>query len=161
MKNSNRRSNSPVTSELTNAAWSLIKSWLKQLRADTRGTALVEAAFALPLMIVLIMGGISYGSWFMSAHSVQQAANEAARAVVGSIDDEDRTAIVADVVADGILSSGVVQSDAIRVETEMVGNLFTVRISYDISESLLLSTSLIPMPEGPIVRSASVRLSSI
>ena len=45
-----------------------------------RGSVLVEAAFALPLMIILLLGILLYGGWLMTAHSLQQAANDAARA---------------------------------------------------------------------------------
>ncbi len=132
-----------------------------RLLGEERGAVLIEAAFGLPIVILLLLGSVSYGVWFMAAHSVQQAANEAARAVIAGIDAEDREAIVADVVADGVLSAGTVDASKVTVDTELVGNVFTVSVSYDISDSLLLSTSIVPLPQGPITREARVRLSSI
>ena len=131
------------------------------LRRDERGAVLIEAAFVLPIIIFLLLGSISYGVWFMAAHSVQQAANEGARAVLAGIDDEDREAIVEDVVFDGVLTAGTVDVDKITVDTSLEGNVYTVSVSYDISESLLMSSSLVPLPQGPITREASVHLSTI
>lgn len=136
-------------------------SFFHRLHSDDRGAVLIEAAFVLPLVIILLLGSVSYGVWFMAAHSVQQAANEGARAVLAGIDAEDREAIVAEVVSEGVLSAGTVDASKVTVETELEGNVYTVSVSYDISDSLLRSTSLIPLPEGPITRQARVRLSSI
>ena len=134
---------------------------IRGLLADTNGSTIVEAAIALPVMIMLLLGAISYGIWFMAAHSVQQAANEGARAALAAIDNAERIAIVNEVVETGVLASGTVNPDGVSVQTTRSGNLFVVRVSYNMNEDLLLATSMIPLPEGPIVRSASVRLSSI
>ena len=138
-----------------------IQSRRAELCADERGTAIVEAAFALPLMIALLLGAISYGTWFMSAHSIQQAVNDAARASLAGMDQAEREEIVVDVVQDGVLAAGTVDLDNVLIQTELSGNLFTVRAIYNPSDNLLLANSLIPLPQGNIVRTASVRLTSI
>lgn len=134
---------------------------IRRLIGEERGAVLVEAAFVLPIVIVLLFGSISYGVWFMAAHSVQQAANEAARAVIAGINTADREAIVQDVVAEGVLSVGTVNPENVTVETSLEGNVYTVSVSYDISDSLLMTSSIVPIPQGPITRQARVRLSSI
>lgn len=128
---------------------------------DEHGSTIVEAAVALPLMIFLLLGAISYGIWFMAAHSVQQAANEGARAALAALDAGERAQIVDDVVENGVLSVGTIDPDHLLVETDLTQNLFTVTLTYDPSQHVLLNSSLIPMPQGPIRRVASVRLSSI
>lgn len=143
------------------ASFTSPRSFARKLRRDQRGAVMVEAAFVLPLIVLLLLGAVSYGIWFMAAHSVQQAANEAARAVIAGIDAEDREAIVEDVVADGVLTAGTVDASKVSVDTTLEGNVYTVSVSYDISDSLLLSTSIVPLPQGPITRQARVRLSSI
>lgn len=47
---------------------------------EERGGAIVEMALVLPLLLALLMGVLLYGQYFMLAHSVQQAANDGARA---------------------------------------------------------------------------------
>lgn len=133
----------------------------RRMLADDSGSTIVEAAIALPLMIFLLLGAISYGIWFMAAHSLQQAANEGARAALAALDQSERAEIVSDVVETGVLSAGTINPDHLQVETSLDRNLFTVTLTYDASQSALLSASLIPMPRGPIQRVASVRLSTI
>lgn len=132
----------------------------ERLRKDESGSTLVEAAIVLPMIIVLLIGAISYGIWFMAAHSVQQAANEGARAALGALDQAERSAIVEGVVSDGVLSSGTVNPEHVQVSTDLDDNLFTVTVTYDSTHSALLANSLVPMPESPIRRTASVRLNS-
>ena len=138
-----------------------LKQRLLCFRRDERGTALVEAAICIPLVIVLMIGALSYGMWFMAAHSVQQAANEAARASLAALDAEDRAAIVEHTIEEGVLHRGTVRAEHVSWDTSLDGSRFTVSVSYDIAKNPLLTSSLVPMPEGAIVRSASVHLNSI
>ena len=48
-----------------------------------------------------LLGAVSYGLWFMAAHSVQQAASEGARSVLAGLNAEDHDAIVGDLVESG------------------------------------------------------------
>lgn len=122
---------------------------------------LVEAAITLPLLIMILLGVVTYGLWFMSAHSIQQAANEGARAALAAIDDDEREAIVRQTVADGVVSVGTVNPQLVSVETRLDQNLFTVSVSYDASRDTLFTMSLIPMPDSSITRTARVRLTSL
>ena len=63
------------------------------LLADKAGAVLVEVALTFPILIVLILGILSYGSWLMAAHTVQQAANEAARAALAGISSSERRSL--------------------------------------------------------------------
>ncbi|HSI16265.1 MAG TPA: TadE family protein, partial [Sphingomonas sp.] len=56
------------------------RSLAARLAVDLRGVAVVEMAIVLPVLLVILMGIVTYGSWFLTAHSVQQVANDAARA---------------------------------------------------------------------------------
>src|SRR3546814_13935692 len=58
-----------------------------------RAAAMVEMALVLPLFLALAMGILVYGRYFMLAHSVQQAANDGARAAITGPDPEDRRGI--------------------------------------------------------------------
>ena len=136
-------------------------AFARRLQADSSGSTIVEAAIALPIMIMLLLGVISYGIWFMAAHSLQQAANDGARASLAAMDQAERVTIVNDVVKAGVLASGTVNYSKITVQTSLVGSQFIVRLSYDPSDRLLLARGMVPLPAGPIIRTASVRLSSL
>jgi Flp pilus assembly protein TadG len=134
---------------------------LRLMLRDQRGSTIVEAAIALPLMIVLLMGAISYGMWFMSAHSLQEAANEGARAAMAGLDADEREAIVADTVTSGVLSAGTIAVEGLDIVTRQEGNLLVVELTYDASSNVMLRNPLVPLPSATIVRRAAVHLSTI
>ena len=58
-------------------------------RAKERGAALVEAAFVLPLLILLVLGGVEFGFMINRGTLVNNAAREGAReAIFGSTEAE-------------------------------------------------------------------------
>src|SRR3546814_11666609 len=61
------------------SARSLSAAANRLLRSE-RAAAVVEMALVLPLFVALAMGILVYGQYFLLAHSVQQAANDGARA---------------------------------------------------------------------------------
>jgi Flp pilus assembly protein TadG len=134
---------------------------LHPLLRDQRGSTIVEAAIALPLMIVMLMGAISYGMWFMSAHSLQEAANEGARAAMAGLDADERETIVTDTVTSGVLSAGTIAVEGLDIVTRQEGNLLVVELTYDASSNVMLRNPLVPLPSATIVRRAAVHLSTI
>ena len=56
------------------------------LAREERGAAIVEMALVLPLLLALLMGMLVYGQYFMLAHSVQQAANDARQALLTALE---------------------------------------------------------------------------
>jgi Flp pilus assembly protein TadG len=134
---------------------------LRPLLRDQRGSTIVEAAIALPLMIVMLMGAISYGMWFMSAHSLQEAANEGARAAMAGLDADERETIVTDTVTSGVLSAGTIAVEGLDIVTRQEGNLLVVELTYDASSNAMLRNPLVPLPSATIVRRAAVHLSTI
>jgi len=53
---------------------------VRRLRRDQSGATAVEFAFLAPVLILILMGITGYGGYFWMSHSVQQLANDAARA---------------------------------------------------------------------------------
>src|SRR3546814_8800606 len=76
-----------------------------------RAAAMVEMALVLPLFIALAMGILVYGRYFMLAHSVQQAANDGARAAITGLDADDRLGIAIRAVDRSLASVAGVTSD--------------------------------------------------
>src|SRR3546814_15097933 len=61
------------------------------LKTDRRGAVIVEMALVLPLLVTLLLGLVCYGQYFLIAHSVQQIANDAARATIGGLTSDERS----------------------------------------------------------------------
>ena len=128
------------------------------LSHDRRGSVLVEAAFALPLLIALLFGILIYGSWFMTAHNIQQAANEAARGALAGLDNMERQTLVDQAVARSLAGSTLVDRRLLHVTTSMVGGYYSVRLTYDLKAAPFFAASPIPLPTTSIQREAIIKV---
>lgn len=130
----------------------------RELAADTRAAVLVEAAFALPILIMLLLGVVTWSGWFMAAHSLQEVANEAARASVAGMDAAERQQIVEATVDKSVLQTGTLQPELVQISTGLSDEYFRVTLNYDLTKSRIFRNSLIPLPGDSIKRDALVRL---
>lgn len=129
---------------------------LRHLAADRSGAVLIEAAFALSLLLVMLVGIVTYGLWLMTANSLQQVANEAARSALGAMSAAERQELVDRSIAGSLLQSGAIAADRVTVSTRHDGGFFTVTLSYDTAGDGLFATTLVPLPSDTIVRSAGI-----
>lgn len=128
------------------------------IRRDQRGGILVEAAFAIPLLVSLLCGILVYASWFMTAHSLQQAANEAARASVAGLNATERRTLVDASVTSSSANSLFNGATPITVATTENAGYYEVRLRYDLTRIPVFSATPIPLPEPVLERSAIVRI---
>lgn len=125
---------------------------------DGRGSALVEAAFALPLLIAMLLGILVYGSWFMAAHMIQQAANDAARSALAGLSETERRALVDQSVAASLGGSTLLSSARLHTATSFANGYYSVRLSYDLRTDPLFAAVPLPTPAPEITREAVVRM---
>lgn len=133
----------------------------QRLASERRGAVLVEAAFTLPVLILLLLGVLTWGGWFMAAHSLQEVANDAARASVAGLDALERRQIVEATVAKSVLNTGTLDPDLVTVTTGVDGDFYRVTLTYDLSKSQIFQNSLVPLPGDTINRNAIVQLSGV
>lgn len=130
---------------------------LRKLISDRRGAALVEAALALPVMAVLMVGMLAYGQYFLLAHAVQQFANDAARATVAGLTPTERRSLVSQSVSASVAGTGTLVGDRLTWQVSEAAPWTTVRLRYDAGDAALIRNALVPMPSPVIERSAVVR----
>lgn len=130
---------------------------LHRLRRDCTGSVLIEAAFALPLLIALLFAILAYGSWFMTAHSLQQAANNAARVSVAGLTTAERRALVDQSVEASRSTFPNPGAVAIAVSVSEGGGYYTVALSCDLASMPLFAATPFPLPSKTLQRSAVVR----
>ncbi|WP_267435672.1 TadE/TadG family type IV pilus assembly protein [Sphingomonas sp. GM_Shp_1] len=116
------------------------------LPPDHRGVAVAELALTLPVLLALLMGIVGFGDYFLTAHLVQQAANDAARASLAGIDAAERKSIATDTALRVLDATSVLRRDRGQVDTSEADNLITVSIRYDASADPLLNLPFVPMP---------------
>lgn len=131
------------------------------LARDQRGAAIVEFAFVLPVLVVLLFGLLTYGQYFLLAHSAQQLANDAARATVAGLDSAERLTIAQGVVAREKAALPEVASTSVSASVSEAADLVTVSVRVDASRLALFRARIFPLPEAQIERRAVVRAGGI
>lgn len=122
---------------------------------------LVEAAFALPLLALLLTSILGYGCWFMTAHSLQQAANDAARAAVAGLDAGERRALVDQSVAAARSAFPVQGAETITATTSEHGGFYRVTLRFRLANAAVFAALPVALPGVELERSAVVRLTAL
>lgn len=126
---------------------------------ERSGAAALEFAIVGPMMVVMLLGICGYGGYFWISHSVQQLANDSARAAMGGLNVAERTALANASLADGVSHYVWLKGPRAKATVTSQANSMTVLISYDASDTPFWSMKgLVPMPSTTINRSATVRL---
>ena len=124
------------------------------LAREERGAAIVEMALVLPLLLAMLMGMLVYGQYFMLAHSVQQAANDGARAAIVGLDAADRRAVATRAVARSLQAVSGAHSVAVSETSEAI----TVAVTFTAPEDSFLRSALVPSPTNVIRSRATFEL---
>ena len=125
---------------------------------DEDGSALIETAIALPILSVLLSGIVSYAMYFMSAHSLQSAANEGARASIAGLTASEREDLVTKAIGQSLAQATLVKAASVKTTTSAGGAYYTVKLSYDAKDHVVFKAALVPMPNPTIERFAVVEL---
>jgi Flp pilus assembly protein TadG len=126
---------------------------------NDNGTAAIEFAVLCPLLSLMMFGIVAYGGWFWISHSVQQLANDAARAAVGGLSVSERQSLAqSTLAAEAPTYPSLTPALASLTESE-TGQTVTVSVAYDASGSPFWALrSLVPMPASTIVRQATIQV---
>ena len=126
-----------------------------RLVSERRGTAIVEFAVLLPVLIALLMGMICYGLYFGAAHSVQQLSADAARHSIAGETLAERQTMVTTYVNTHGPSYFLVRPERLSEvsATSQAGGRLRVRISYNATWLPIFGFSkLVPLPPATITR---------
>ncbi len=133
---------------------------LSRIGPDTGGAVLIEAAAALSILIVLLAGIVTYGLWLTAAATLQQVANEAARATLGALDADERDHLAHRAIVHSLLRGRLIDAEKVAIDTSAGDGFYTVTLTYDTSAAALFSNSIVPLPDAAITRTASVEISA-
>lgn len=130
----------------------------RRILTDDSGATAVEFALVLPILIALLCGIMAYGGYFWMAHSVQQLANDSARAAMAGLDASERETLARGALNDGLSAYGF--SPALtKLVIDQASDRLKVDVVYDASKSVFFTfKDIAPMPKSVIRRSASSRL---
>jgi Flp pilus assembly protein TadG len=74
--------------------------------SDRSGASVVEFALISPLFLLMLAGIVDYGSYFSTAHGVQQMVNDAARTAIAGSTAADKYAFLSKGTADLSITEG-------------------------------------------------------
>ncbi len=130
-----------------------------RLWGDEEGGLAVEFALLAPVLLAILLGVCAYGGYFWMSHSVQQLANDAARAAVGGLDATERQSLAQQVVTSEALSYPSLDITRAHVNLVDTTTQLTVNVAYDASGSPFWAASgLVPMPSTTLTRTATIKL---
>ena len=123
------------------------------------GAVALEFAIIGPILILLLLGILVYGGYFLLAHSVQQLANDAARAALGGLSDTERQQLASNCLASELHTYGFLNPKLVQLAYADQSQVMTVNLAYDASGSPVFALSgVVPMPPTTIAKTASVQL---
>ncbi|MFN3463776.1 MAG: TadE/TadG family type IV pilus assembly protein [Terricaulis sp.] len=125
--------------------------------SDRSGGAAVEFAIVGPVLFLLMTGIFTYGGYFLTAHTIQQLANDAARASIAGLDDEERLTLARETMLAGIANQSFMRGELSRLELRREGATISLAVTYDASEDVYWAfQTLIPAPPSTISRNATI-----
>lgn len=126
---------------------------------NRKGSAAIEFAFIAPALLAFMMGTVSYGSYFWMASSLQQLANDAARAAIAGLTDTERQTLAQNTLNTEIVNYGMLSANLATVNYQPNGESFSISISYNAANApFWVAANFVPMPSTTIVRTAAVKL---
>ena len=123
------------------------------------GSIAVEFAVLCPILTVMLLGIMAYGGCFWISHSVQQLANDAARAAVGGLSTAERQSLAQSTLTTEAPTYPNLTAALTSLTESESGQTVTVAVAYDASTSPFWALrTLVPMPSSTIVRQATIQL---
>lgn len=132
-----------------------VRGW----QGDQAGSSAVEFALVAPMLLALLFGIVCYGGYYWAAHSVQQLANDSARAAIAGLNPGERDALAQASLTASLAHYPAISPERTSVTVDHGGDLLAVRVAFDASDSFFyVFGNLIPMPPSTITRKAAIRL---
>lgn len=125
-----------------------------RLLRSERAAAIVEMTLVLPLFLTLVIGILIYGQYFQLAHTVQQAANDGARAAIVGLDATDRQAIAIRAVDRSMATLGGYSPASRSIAVSETKQAVTVALTYNVPAKHFLRSSFVPSP-GHVIRASA------
>lgn len=127
-------------------------------RKTREGAAAVEFALVGPILILLLIGIVVYGGWFLTAQTVQALASEGARAAVGGLNAAEREGLARNEVTSGVRGMAL-NPERTQVQVVEDGGRLRIVVAYDVSDSpLMLMGGMLPRPPAIIRRAAVIQV---
>ena len=127
--------------------------------ADQSGAAAVEFAIVGPMLVVLLIGILTYGGYFWISHTLQQLANDAARVAIGGLTQTERQQLASQAMNSELTDYPFIKAQDLQATVTGDDQMLSVAVAYDATKApFWVFKGLVPLPSSTITRSATVRL---
>ncbi len=137
------------------------RGWIRARPAsflrDTRGAAIIEFALLAPLLLMILLGILGYGQYFLLAHNAQQIANDSARATLAGMNAAERVSLANAAMTRELALLPEIRPGTVRLIVEEAPPVLTVRVRLDAGAIGLFHVGLLPMPDPVIERRAVIQ----
>jgi Flp pilus assembly protein TadG len=113
-----------------------------RLRRDSRAIAALEFAIVAPVLLLMLIGMVCLGLYFVYTHELQEISSSAARASVAGLNEAERDSLAKQFVSDAIANSALFQAADLTVSTGTSGTPATY---YEVTLAYNLKDTPIPM----------------
>lgn len=131
----------------------------KPVRGAESGAVAVEFAILGPVFILVMAGILVWGQFLWVAHTVQQLANDSARAALAGLDPAERESLARATLTAEVADYANLRPSSAVMKVENTPDRITVSVSYDTTSIAIQAFSgLLPSPPKQVVKQATVRL---
>jgi len=131
----------------------------KPRRGAESGAVAVEFAILGPAFLIMLVGTMVWGQYFWISHTVQQLANDSARAALAGLDASERETLARTTLSNEVADYANLRPAAAALTLVDHGDRMTVSVSYDTTGATFWAfAGLVPSPPKTVLRQATVRL---
>jgi Flp pilus assembly protein TadG len=125
-----------------------------------RGVAALEFALVAPLLLLMLLGMVCLGLYFVYLHELQELASSAARASVAGLSATERNTLAQQYIASALANSPLLLAADLTVTTSTSGSpatLYAVTLTYTLKDSPIPPlAALINLNDAQISRTSTI-----
>ena len=129
-------------------------------RRGSKAVAALEFALVAPILLLMMLGMICFGFYFLYLHEVQELTASAARASVAGLSATERDTLARQYVATALANSNLLSAPDLTVATATSGTpatLYAVTITYNLKDTPVpLLAKFASVSLGNITRTSTV-----
>jgi Flp pilus assembly protein TadG len=133
----------------------------RKLCAETKAVAAVEFALVSPVILLMLLGMICFGLYFVYLHELQELSSSAARASVAGLNEAERDTLAKQYITDAVTNSTLLNAMDLSVSTSTSGmpaTYYAVTLAYDLKDTPIpLLSKFVSLQLPNISRTATIQ----
>jgi len=129
------------------------------LWANRAGTAVIEFALVCPVLLLLLLGALSYGWYFYTVHTLQQITGDVARAALPGLTASERLSLAQSQLTADLQGAHQINTAQLALAVTSTANDVTVTLTYNLTNNPFSGFSqIVPLPAQTVICSAIIKV---